>query len=111
MFKKIFRRPSRPDAGPHGNGAGNRLEDSPALWKTVAETLLDGVFIIDERGIIRMVNRSAERLSGYRGDELVGRNVSLLCPPPHDSAHDRYIADYLRTGASKVIGIDRDVEC
>jgi signal transduction histidine kinase len=39
---------------------------------------------------------------GYREDELVGQNVSLLIPPPEGKQHENYIESCLRT--------DRDVE-
>lgn len=32
-------------------------------------------------GIIQSWNRGAERVYGYRGEEVIGRSISLLCPP------------------------------
>jgi PAS domain-containing protein len=32
-------------------------------------------------GIIQSWNRGAERVYGYHGEEVIGRSISLLCPP------------------------------
>ncbi len=45
---------------------------------------------------------------GYSASELIGRNVSMLMPPPHRERHDEYLAHYIRTGEAKVIGIGRE---
>lgn len=81
------------------------------LWRAVVDALVDGVVSIDTGGIIRYANRATERLLGYGAAELVGRNVSILCPPPLDAEHDRFLGNYLRTGEAKVIGIGRETEC
>jgi PAS domain S-box-containing protein len=41
---------------------------------------------------------AALRLFGYQRTELLGKNVNILIPQPIAQAHDRYIADYARSG-------------
>ena len=47
---------------------------------------------------------------GYRVDEVIGRNVSMLMPEPHRAAHDGYLENFRRTGEARVIGIGTEVE-
>ena len=70
----------------------------------VAESVADGLITITETGTILRFNTSAERIFGYERAEIIGRNVSVLMPEPDSSRHDGYIAAYLRTGASTIVG-------
>ncbi len=78
--------------------------------RTILDHVVDSIITIDAAGIIRSANPITEKLFGYRQAELLGRNVSMLMPEPHASAHDEYIARYLRTGERRIIGIGRTVE-
>lgn len=73
------------------------------------EATVDAVIVIDHRGLITAVNEAARRVFGYAGDELVGRNVSVLMPEPDRGQHDAYIAKYLKTRQPRIIGIGREV--
>ena len=56
------------------------LQESANRLKTVVDTAVDGVILIDMQGIVTMFNPACERLFGYRADEVVGRNVKMLMP-------------------------------
>ncbi|WP_353481110.1 PAS domain-containing sensor histidine kinase [Haliscomenobacter sp.] len=77
--------------------------------KAIIKTATDGIIIIDDTGIIELVNEAAGRLFGYEELELVGQNINVLMPNPHHDAHDSYIQNYIQTGIRKIIGIGRDV--
>lgn len=84
-----------------------RESDSRLL--TILDTVVDAVITIDERGVVLSFNRAAERIFGYRAQEVIGRNVDMLMPEPYHSEHDRYLRNYLTTGVRKIIGIGREV--
>jgi two-component system sensor kinase FixL len=77
--------------------------------QALMEAAVDAVIVIDHHGRIQAVNDSACRIFGYRTYELLGENVRILMPEPDRSAHDGYLANYLASGAAKIIGIGRQV--
>ncbi|MBI4558228.1 MAG: PAS domain S-box protein [Candidatus Hydrogenedentes bacterium] len=85
------------------------LLDNDAWTRAIVETAVDGIITIDEGGLIEYFNPAAERMFGYKAAEVHGKNIKLLMPSPDREAHDRYIADYRKTGKAKIIGIGREV--
>ncbi len=83
--------------------------DSEAKLGAILDTITDGVIAIDENGIIQLFNPAAEKLFGYKHNEVLGLNVNCLMPSPDREGHDVYIANYLQTGIKKLIGIGREV--
>jgi PAS domain S-box-containing protein len=80
-----------------------------AEMRTLLDTLGDGVISIDTRGRIESINQAAERIFGYRAEEVLGSNVSMLMPPEHAEAHDEFIRRYVEGGEAKIIGIGREL--
>jgi two-component system sensor kinase FixL len=85
------------------------LQESEERLRSILESAVDAIVVVDSRGRMEMFNPAAERLFGYTAQEACGQNVTLLMPPPYRDEHDRYIASYLQTGIAKIIGIGRQV--
>ncbi|MBL6853328.1 MAG: PAS domain S-box protein [Alphaproteobacteria bacterium] len=79
------------------------------LFDALISTAVDGIVVIDEDSIVRVYNKACERLFGYRTDEVLGKNISMLMPLPYREAHDAYVGHYLKTGERHIIGIGREV--
>jgi two-component system sensor kinase FixL len=77
--------------------------------QAILDAAVDGVVLIDHRGLIKAFNRSAERLFGYSAAEVLGRNVSILMGAADQAQHDQHIARYLESGVAHVIGRGREV--
>jgi PAS domain S-box-containing protein len=80
-----------------------------ARWRSIVESAVDGIIVIDDRGRIEAFNPAAERLFGYSASEVIGQNVNVLMPAPYHAEHDGYLQRYFETGAKKIIGIGREV--
>jgi len=92
-----------------GGGPASELRDTSERLRAILETAVEGIITIDERGFIESVNVAAERIFGYQASEIRGKNVSMLMPSPYRAEHDSYLANYVRTGEAKIIGIGREV--
>jgi PAS domain S-box-containing protein len=91
-------------------GMQEALQASEARIQAVVATAADAILTIDERGILESANPATEKLFGYRADELIGQNVTMLMPSPYHEEHDRYLARYLETGEKRIIGIGREAQ-
>ena len=85
------------------------LEETASHYKAILETTVDAIITIDSQGIVQTFNSAAEKIFGYRAEEVIGNNVKMLMPEPYQSEHDGYIGRYLKTGVPKIIGTGRQV--
>lgn len=76
-----------------------------AYLRTLLDNVIDAIITINEQGLIESFNQAAERIFGYRADDVLGRNVSLLMPEPDRSAHDGYISRYRDSGQARILGV------
>ena len=83
------------------------LEETASHYKAILETTVDAIITIDSQGIVQTFNSAAEKIFGYRAEEVIGNNVKMLMPEPYQSEHDGYIGRYLKTGVPKIIGTGR----
>ncbi|EJL70591.1 PAS domain-containing sensor histidine kinase [Chryseobacterium populi] len=83
--------------------------ESAKLLQAIIETAIDGIITIDDRGKIESLNPSALKIFGYKEEELIGKNISVLMPEPNKSRHDGYLIHYQTTGEKKIIGKGREV--
>lgn len=86
------------------------IQHKANLLQAMINSSFDPMFQIDEKGIIRNCNIAAVALFGYRREEMMGSNVSLLCGVEHADNHDSYLKHYLKTGQKRVIGRKRKVK-
>jgi len=62
--------------------AGRRLDASEEMFKLLVSSVLDyAIFLLDTGGRVVSWNEGAERIKGYRADQVLGRHFSIFYPP------------------------------
>lgn len=79
------------------------MRGSEQRFRTLAETATDTIIAIDRNSRILFANSSAERLFGYRQEELVGQYLTMLMPERFRAAHEQALARYLQTGKRHMV--------
>src|SRR5690606_12131030 len=77
-----------------------RLEDRLRLAATAIDHAGDAIVIFDGRGGIMSVNSAFTRITGYREDEVVGKQLDVVLNRPsgrHDESFYRRLLGRLRT--------------
>ena len=49
--------------------------------EAIFDAMSDGLIVISEVGDIQFFSSGAEKLFGYRRDEILGRSITVLFPP------------------------------
>jgi len=76
-----------------------------AYWKTVVNTIQDGLMVVDRAGMIVSINHALEAITGYARKDLVGKPCSALNCDVCEIARDRQGGHWcalFRTGSLKM---------
>src|ERR687898_425973 len=79
------------------------LRKSEARYRTVLDAAFEAIVTITPDGIVRWFNRGAERIFGYRAEEVIGLPVTLLMPERYRGFCVAGLHRYLRTGEARVV--------
>jgi two-component system sensor kinase FixL len=85
------------------------LVASEERYRSIIDSAVDAILVIDCRGRVEAFNAAAGRLFGFSAEEVIGQNVNMLMPEPYRHEHDGYMGRYLTTGEKRIIGIGREV--
>lgn len=80
------------------------LKDSEKKANLILSNTLDGIITIHPNGIIQSFNLAAEKIFGYKAEEILGKNVKLLMPEPYSGKYDDYLKKYLLAGEKGILG-------
>ncbi|MDH3326869.1 MAG: ATP-binding protein [Gammaproteobacteria bacterium] len=83
--------------------ATNRAEAERERIRAIIDTVSDCIITINEKGLIKTFNPTAEHIFGYKEADVNNQNVNILMSSPYEEAHDGYIKNYLKTGVGKII--------
>ncbi len=86
---------------------GDRLLwGSERKFRALLEAAPDAMVIVDDHGHIALVNAQAERMFGYRRQELVGQSISELIPERLRAQHRHHVKRYTRDATARPMGGD-----
>jgi diguanylate cyclase (GGDEF)-like protein/PAS domain S-box-containing protein len=80
------------------------LPKSEARYRTVADAAFDAIVAIAPDGVVQWFSRGAERMFGYRAEEVIGRPATLLMPERYGNLCVATLHRYMRTGEARVVG-------
>lgn len=95
-----------PNVSAMTTGGAQREEN---ITEAAFEAALDPIFQIDEHGTIQMVNSAAIKIFGWSRHEFLNSDISMICGGGHEARHAGYMARYLSTGDTRVIGQNREL--
>ena len=107
MSGHLSSRPVRSPAPATPVGVREKADSDSAAALAAA---LDPIITIDAYGVIESASDSVARVFGWTPAELIGRNVNVLMPEPHRSAHDGYLARFAETGTTRILNTRRRFE-
>ena len=70
------------------------IKRSEETFRTITELASDGIVVMDKFGRVTFWNPAAERLFGYKRDEVLGKDLHLLLAPKR--LHKRYYEGFKR---------------
>nr|CRH07217.1 Putative histidine kinase. Containing PAS domain, PAC domain, Signal transduction response regulator, receiver region domain, HAMP domain, HATPase domain, HisKA domain, Hpt domain and cheY-like domain [Candidatus Magnetococcus massalia] len=91
------------------NSMSASISDRTLRMRSVIDTAVDGIIVIDGLGRIQEFSPAAEQIFAYPKKEVIGSNIKMLMPEPYHSEHDGYLFNYLRGGRPTILGSQREV--
>ena len=85
------------------------LDQSYPGWRAFAESVPDGVIVVDCDGVIRGINQHLARLAGRDEAGLIGHHLSLLLDGDRHDRHDRHLAGFFAQPFSRPLGRGYDL--
>ena len=85
-------------------GSETFSENMRIICGDIMDASFDPLFVINEAGIILMVNHKTVKAFGWTREEFLGENISMVVGGGHAESHDRYLSRYNRTGQCRIIG-------
>jgi diguanylate cyclase (GGDEF)-like protein/PAS domain S-box-containing protein len=91
------------------NLAEKTMRNNDKKLRSVIDGALDGIVTIDESGALIEFNPAAERIFGYKKEEVLGKSLAeVMIPPSLRNAHTDKHRQFVQTGVKHIF--DRRVE-
>lgn len=77
---------------------------SDNIFERLLEFAPDAMIVVDQGGVITLVNRQAEKMFGYSPDEMIGEPVEMLVPRQSATDHVKQRQSYASTPRLREMG-------
>jgi len=74
------------------------LSRNENLLRTVINATQEAMISIGDDGLINLFNPGAEKMFGYKREEMIGQHLDCLMPEEYRQRHRQYIKDFFATG-------------
>jgi protein-histidine pros-kinase len=88
-------------------GVARSRED--ARFRQAVESAPNAMVMIDEAGVIELVNSETEQTFGYARDELLGQSIEILIPARFRAHHPGLRGGFFTSPQARPMGVGRDL--
>ena len=78
-------------------------KQSETKFRSVAQSAKDAIITANKSGKITFCNTAANKMFGYRENELIGQSISILMPQRFRKAHEKGMARVAASGKARLI--------
>jgi PAS domain S-box-containing protein len=78
-------------------------------FRVAVEAAPNAMIMVDEAGVILLVNREAETMFGYSRQELIGQSIEMLVPEQVRGVHPRFRSEYFAAPTVRPMGAQREL--
>jgi PAS domain S-box-containing protein len=84
-------------------------ERADERFRLVVEAAPSAMIMVDDQGLITLVNTQTERLFGYARTELLGNRLDILVPERYRASHPDLRASFFAQPSTRAMGAGRDL--
>ena len=92
---------------PSSNNFELNLEN--IVYKKIVESSPNAIVLVNDKGIITLINSQTEKLFGYCREEIIGMPVEMLIPERSKKQHSDDRRDFIANPNTRPMGAGRDL--
>jgi PAS domain S-box-containing protein len=73
-------------------------------FRDLLESAPDAIIIVNETGLIQLVNAQTEKMFGYNRTEMIGNRIELLLPARYNTVHQGHRVNYFKNPKVRQMG-------
>ncbi len=78
-------------------------------FRLVVESAPNAIILVNNKGVINLINKQTEVLFGYTRDDLIGEKIEILLPDRYKGNHPSHRNTFLKNPQNRSMGAGRDL--